>query len=286
MDQSFEELRPYLFSLAYRMLGSAADAEDVVQDAFLRWQHAEDVQHPKAYLAKIVTRLCIDHLQSARVRRETYVGPWLPEPLLTDVSPDAAEEVERAESLSMAFLVMLETLSPVERAGFLLREVFGYEYAEIAEAVGRSEDNCRQIAHRAKQHLEARRPRFTAEKEKQEQLLGAFFEACALGDLEKLTGVLAEDVTLWSDGGGRVRAARRPIQGRDKVGRFVLGILRKGGAELTIQVAEVNGQPGFVAFAGDHPDTVAALDMTDEGISGIRLIVNPDKLAGITRLSG
>ena len=286
MDQSFEELRPYLFSLAYRMLGSAADAEDVVQEAYLRWQRAEDVEHPKAYLSKVVTRLCIDHLQSARVRRETYVGPWLPEPLLTDVTPDAAEEVERAESLSMAFLVMLETLSPVERAVFLLREVFGYEYGEIAEAVGRSEDNCRQIAHRAKQHLEARRPRFTAAKDKQQELLAAFFEACAFGDLDRLTGVLAEDVTLWSDGGGRVRAARRPIYGRDKVGRFVLGILAKGGDRLAIQVAEVNGQPGFVAFEGDRPETVAALDMTEEGISGIRLVVNPEKLAGITRLPG
>ena len=286
MDQPFEELRPYLFSIAYRMLGSAADAEDVVQEAFLRWQRVEDVEHPKAYLSKVVTRLCIDHLQSARVRRETYVGPWLPEPLLTDVSPDAAEEVERAESLSMAFLVMLETLSPVERAVFLLREVFGYEYAEIAEAVGRSEDNCRQIAHRAKQHLEARRPRFTAEKDKQQELLAAFFEACAFGDLDKLTGLLAEDVTLWSDGGGRVRAARRPIYGRDKVARFILGILAKGGGRLAIQVAEVNGQPGFVAFEGERPDTVAAIDMTEEGISGIRLVVNPEKLTGITRRPG
>lgn len=286
MNQSFEELRAYLFSLAYRMLGSAADAEDIVQEAFLRWRRVEGVEHPKAYLSKVVTRLCIDHLQSARVRRETYVGPWLPEPLVTEMSPDAAEEVERAESLSMGFLVMLETLSPVERAVFLLREIFGYGYAEVAEAVGRSEDNCRQIAHRAKQHIEARRPRFTAEKVKQQELLTAFFEACASGELDRLTGVLTEDVTLWSDGGGQVRAARKPIYGRDKVARFVLGILAKGGAQLAIQVAEVNGQPGFVAFEGERPDTVAALDMTEGGISGIRLVVNPDKLAGITRVTG
>ena len=283
MEETFEELRPYLFSLAYRMLGSAADAEDVVQDAFIRWQRADGVANSKAYLSKVVTRLCIDHLRSARVRRESYVGPWLPEPLLTDASPDAAKAVERAESLSMAFLVMLESLSPVERAVFLLREVFGYGYEEIAETVGRSEANCRQIAHRAKEHIEARRPRFIAEKAKQQQLLAAFFEACAGGDLERLTGVLTEDVTLWSDGGGRVRAARRPIYGGAKVARFVLGILGRTEESAAVQVAEVNGQPGFIVFEDGRPGTVAALDMTDEGIAGIRLVVNPEKLSGIAR---
>ncbi len=276
MSETFGDLRPYLFSLAYRMLGSAADAEDIVQEAFLRYR-ADEVEHPKAYLSKVVTRLCIDQLRSARVRRESYVGPWLPEPLLTDAAPDAAEEVERAETLSLAFLVMLETLSPVERAVFLLREVFGYEYDDIAETVGKSAENCRQIAHRAKQHIEARRPRFHPGKEKRDQLMGAFFTACAFGDLDGLMNVLAEDVTLWSDGGGKVRAARRPIEGRTKVARFILGILSKEEG-LTIQVAEVNGGPGFVVFDGARPTTVASFDIADEGIAGVRLIVNPDKL--------
>ena len=284
MQETFEELRPYLFSLAYRMLGSTADAEDVVQDAFLRWGDGTGVEHPKAYLSKVVTRLCIDHLGSARVRRETYVGPWLPEPLLTDSAPDVADEVERVDSLSLAFLTLLETLSPVERAVFLLREVFGYDYEEIAEIVGKSATNCRQIAHRAQEHIEARRPRFTTEKDRREALLSAFFEACALGDLQGLTDLLSEDVTLWSDGGGRVRAARRPIHGPAKVGRFLQGILAKADPDMAIRVAEVNGQPGFVVYQGDRPETVAALDITDAGISGIRLVVNPEKLRSIGRL--
>lgn len=278
MSQTFEDVRPLLFSLAYRMLGSAADAEDIVQDAFIRYEQADDVEHPKAYLSKVVTRLCIDHLRSARVRRESYVGTWLPEPLLTDSTPDVSEEVEQSDSLSLAFLVMLETLSPVERAVFLLREVFGYEYDEIGETVGKSADNCRQIAHRAKRHIEARRPRFKPEKERRDELLGAFFVACGQGDLESLMELLAEDVTLWSDGGGKVKAARRPIEGRAKVARFLLGILAKEKRVLDIQVAEVNGSPGFVVFDGGRPRTVAALEMTQDGIQGVHLVVNPDKL--------
>ena len=284
MNETFEEVRPYLFSLAYRMLGSTADAEDIVQEAFLRSRDAEEVEHPKAYLSTVVTRLCIDHLRSARVRRESYVGPWLPEPLLTDAAPDAAEEVERAETLSLAFLVMLESLSPVERAVFLLREVFGYDYDEIGETVGKSAENCRQIAHRAKQHIEARRPRFRPDKEKRDRLVEAFFAACALGDLDALMDVLAEDATLWSDSGGKVRAARRPIEGRRKVARFILGILSKE-EDLTIQVAEVNGDPGFIVFDDGRPTTVASLDIADGGIGRVHLVVNPDKLARLRRVA-
>lgn len=281
MREGFEELRSYLFSLAYRMLGSAADAEDIVQEAYLRWERTSDVEHPKAFLSKVVTRLCIDHLKSARVRRETYVGPWLPEPLLTSTEPDVAEQAERADSLSMAFLVMLESLSPIERAIFLLREVFGYPYPEVAEIVGKSEANCRQIAHRAKEHIEARRPRFSADQKQREELMTAFFNACAMGDLEGLTNLLSEDVVLWSDGGGKVRAARRPVHRPAKVARFVLGILSKASGDIAIQVAEVNGQPGFLVFAGDRPDTVGSLDMGDGGICGIRLVVNPEKLTKV-----
>ena len=282
MQDSFEELRPYLFAIAYRMLGSAADAEDIVQEAFLRWQRAPDAAQPKPYLSKVVTRLCIDHLRSARVRRETYVGPWLPEPLLTDTSDDL-EAVERTDSLSMAFLVLLETLSPIERAVFLLREVFGYDYPDVAEVVGKSEANCRQIAHRAKEHVEARRPRFAAEKRKQQELMSAFFEASASGDLERLRSLLTEDAVLWSDGGGKVRAARRPIEGRDKVARFIVGIVSKAGEDLSIQVAEVNGQPGFVAFQSGRLGTVAALDVSDNGIHAVRVVANPDKLARLNQ---
>lgn len=281
--EAFEDVRGYLFSLAYRMLGSAADAEDIVQEAYLRYRAAGDVEHPKAYLSKVVTRLCIDHLRSARVRRESYVGPWLPEPLLTDPAPGAAEQVERAESLSLAFLVMLETLSPVERAVFLLREVFGYGYDEIAEAVGKSTENCRQIAHRAKQHIEARRPRFRPEREKRDGLMQAFFAACATGDLEGLLAVLADDVILWSDGGGKVRAARRPIEGRAKVARFLLGILSKAD-DVAVQVAEVNGQPGFLVFDGEQPTTVASLEMAEDGIAGVHLVVNPEKLQRLRKI--
>ena len=281
MREGFEELRSYLFSLAYRMLGSAADAEDIVQEAYLRWDRTSDVEHPKAFLSKVVTRLCIDHLKSARVRRETYVGPWLPEPLLTSAEPDVADQIERADSLSMAFLVMLESLSPIERAIFLLRDVFGYPYPEVAEIVGKSESNCRQIAHRAKEHIEARRPRFSADEKQREELMTAFFNACAMGDLEGLTNLLSEDVVLWSDGGGKVRAARRPIYGPAKVARFVLGILAKASGDIAIQVAEVNGQPGFLVFAGDRPDTVGSLDIGEGHIRGIRLVVNPDKLTKV-----
>jgi RNA polymerase sigma-70 factor, ECF subfamily len=281
-QEGFEDLRGYLFSLAYRMLGSAADAEDVVQEAYLRWQDASDVEHPKAFLSKIVTNLCIDHLKSARVRRETYVGPWLPEPLLTSSEPDAAERVEQADSISMAFLVMLETLSPVERAVFLLREVFGYSYPEVAEIVGKSEAHCRQIAHRSKQHIEARRPRFPTDEKQRVDLMTAFFNACAAGDLEGLTKLLAEDAVLWSDGGGKVKAARRPITGSEKVARFLVGILSKADARMAIQVAEVNGGPGFLVSYGDRIETVGSLDMSEGQIKGVRLVVNPDKL---TRLS-
>jgi RNA polymerase sigma-70 factor (ECF subfamily) len=232
MPDPFAELRPLLFSIAYRMLGSASEAEDIVQEAFLRY-HREtaagvEVDSPKSYLSAITTRLCIDHLRSARVRRESYVGTWLPEPLLTDEEADVARHAETADSLSMGFLVLLESLTPVERAVFLLREVFEYEYDEIASVVGKSEENCRQIAVRARRHVQAGRPRFEASKAQREELANRFFQAVVDGDVEELVGMLAADVVAYADGGGRATAFPRPVHGRDKVLRLMGGSLSTG----------------------------------------------------------
>ncbi|MDQ3955788.1 MAG: RNA polymerase sigma-70 factor [Actinomycetota bacterium] len=279
--EGFEELRPYLFSIAYRMMGSVSEAEDIVQEAYLRWQRApEDVSSPKAFLSKVVTRLCLDELGSARARRESYVGPWLPEPLLGEM-PDASEGAERAESLSIAFLVVLESLSPLERAVFLLRDVFDYDYADIAEFVDRSEDACRQIAHRAKQHLTARRPRFPTTREQRDEITSRFLQACAMGDLESLRGLLSHDITLWSDGGGKVRAARRPIHGPDKVARFVLAILKKAPTDATTQIVPVNGQAGVLVYDEDGLASLLTLDVGEGAVQGIHIIANPDKLQSI-----
>jgi RNA polymerase sigma-70 factor, ECF subfamily len=237
----FDRHRPLLFSIAYRMLGSVMDAEDVVQEAFLRWQRAPraEVRSPKAYLSAVVTRLCIDQLRSARKRREEYVGPWLPEPLPTEPDTAAIDE-----SLSMAFLILLESLNPTERAVFLLREVFDYE--EISRLVGKSEANCRQIARRARDSIAARRPRFESSPEQEERLLGSFLEASLDGDMESLVSVLSEDVTLWSDGGGKTRAALNPIHGANRVSRFLFGILRQAPPGLVVRRARVNGRPGII----------------------------------------
>ena len=226
--EDFERHRSLLFSIAYRMLGSVADAEDVVQEAYLRWQQAPEaeVRSPRSYLSTVVTRLSIDRLRSARARREEYVGPWLPEPLVSERAEEVAVLDELGESLSTAFLVVLESLNPVERAVFLLREVFDYDYEEISRILGKSEDNCRQIAHRARQSVAARRPRFERSPEQEERLSRQFLEACMSGDMEGLISLLSEDVTLWSDGGGKVAAAPYPIYGPERVARFLLGVLR------------------------------------------------------------
>ena len=277
--RDFEELRGYLFSLAYRMLGSVGDAEDVVQETYLRWQNApDDVRSPKAFLSKIATRLCIDHLKSARVQRESYVGPWLPEPLSTDTfTPE--ESAEQADSLSMAFLVVLESLNPTERAVFLLREVFGYDYPEIAEMVDRSETNCRQIAHRAKEHIASRRPRFKATSEQREELTLRFMAASAAGDLDGLMELLTQDISLYSDGGGRASAARKPIYGASKVARFLIGVVKKAPESAIARIVNVNGQPAIALYEDDRPFTVVTIDVAGDEIQGIHIVVNPDKLA-------
>ena len=233
--EAYSDLRPLLFSIAYRMLGSVAEAEDIVQDAFYRYQRAlersSSIESPKAYLSAVVTRMAIDHLRSARARKEAYVGEWLPEPLLTDAdAPEGAGMAERADSLSMAFLLLLERLSPVERAVFLLHDVFDYGYGEIAEIVERSEANCRQLAVRARRHIEAHKPRFEASRAARDQLAGRFLEAVGAGDMHGLVELLAADVVVYGDGGGKVPSWRQPIVGRDRVVRLLLGAGRVASA--------------------------------------------------------
>lgn len=279
-DETFQQYRPLLFSIAYRMLGSVADAEDVVQEAFVRWQQVSgtEVRSPKSYLSAVVTRLCIDHLRSAKVRREQYVGPWLPEPLLTDESLDVAETLDLDETLSMAFLVLLEKLTPVERAVFLLREVFDYDYGEISRIVGKSEANCRQIARRARDSVAARRPRFEVSTEQEERLVGRFVEACQSGDMEGLLALLSEDVILWSDGGGKAHAALNPIRGSDRVARFLLGILSKVPSGFSARTTKVNDEPGILGYESGRPTSVTTLEVAEGRIRAIRIVVNPEKL--------
>jgi RNA polymerase sigma-70 factor (ECF subfamily) len=280
-----------MFAIAYRMVGSVSDAEDIVQEAFLRFHRAtgegEAVESPKAYLSAVTTRLGIDHLRSARVRRERYVGQWLPEPLLTDEAPDVSQHAETADSLSLAFLVLLESLSPVERAVFLLREVFGYGYDEIARVVDKSEDNCRQIAVRARRQVDAKKPRFEASRQRKEQLAQRFFAAAADGDVEGLLGLLSADVVAYGDGGGKAPAFPQPVFGRDQVARLLASF--RGRADqlrvASLQPAAINGQPGAVFFDADgHPIAVVSLDIADDQVQAIRAVSNPDKLSHIHRL--
>lgn len=275
----FDSARPMLFSIAYRMLGSVMDAEDLVQDTYLRWQEATetDVRSPRAYLTTIVTRLAINHLRAARTKRETYVGPWLPEPLVTEETPDT---VELAESLSMAFLVLLERLSPVERAVFLLHEVFDFEYAEIARMVDKTEANCRQLLARARKRVGAPGARFEADPAQAQRLTQRFTEASVAGDLDGLVALLAEDITLWADGGGKTPgAALEPVRGATPVARFVLGIMRRFvPAGTTLRPAEINGQPGFIAYVSGRALSALIFDIRDGRIHTIYAIGNPDKL--------
>jgi RNA polymerase sigma-70 factor (ECF subfamily) len=283
----FEEHRELLFAVAYRMLGSAADAEDAVQDAWLRWDSADRsrVDDPRAYLVRVTTNLALDRLRAARARRETYVGPWLPEPVLT--APDVAEDAELAESVSMAMMVVLETLSPLERAVFVLREVFGYPYAEIARALDRSEATVRQLGTRARKHVEARRPRFESSRAERRRAVERFFAAVVGGDVNELMEALAPDVTLWTDGGGKVRAARRVIVGADKVGRWLGAVSRLsvGGvpvADMRIERADVNGAPGLVFHGPGGPLTALSVDADERGlVAAIHLVANPDKLRAL-----
>jgi RNA polymerase sigma-70 factor (ECF subfamily) len=277
----FAEARPLLFSIAYRMLGSVMDAEDLVQDTYARWRETnpEDIRSPQAFLTTIITRLCINHLQSARTHREVYVGPWLPEPLVTDPAPSALDHIELAESLSMAFMVLLERLTPTERAIFLLREVFAFDYADIARIVEKREANCRQLFARAQKHLETRQARFPVNRERAERLVEQFSQAARGGNVEALVGLLAEDITLWSDGGGKVAAALHPIHGSSHVARFVVGALAKFvPAGAVACMAKVNGQPGILSYVGGQPQAALVFEIADDRISAVFVITNPDKL--------
>ena len=239
------------------------------------------MRSPKSYLSAVVTRLSIDRLRSARVKREEYVGPWLPEPLLSDRAEEGADSIELDESLSMAFLVLLESLNPVERAVFLLREVFDYDYEEISRIVAKSEDNCRQIARRARQSVAARRPRFDRSAAQEERLTERFVETCVSGDMEGLIGLLSEDVTLWSDGGGKVAAAPYPIHGPRAVARFLLGVLRTVPPGFSARPTQINGGRGVVGYVDGHATSVVALDFEDGRLRRIRIVVNPQKLRAL-----
>ncbi|MBA3491949.1 MAG: RNA polymerase sigma-70 factor [Rubrobacteraceae bacterium] len=283
----FDRNRPLLFSIAYRMTGSVMEAEDAVQEAYLRWQQAseDEVRSPSSYLSTVVTRLCIDRLRSARVRREQYVGPWLPEPVLGEQAKEIESKADLEDTLSMSFLVLLESLTPVERAVFLLREVFGYEYAEIASLVGKSEANCRQISRRARQSVAARRPRFESSPKQEERLMEGFLQASLEGDMEALLALLSEDVTLYSDGGGKTRAALRPIYGADKVARFLTGILSNIPPDFAVRQTRINGRPGLVGYFGDgSPQSVVSIEVAEGSIMAIRLVVNPEKLGSVPQL--
>ncbi len=278
----FAEHRRLLFDVAYRMTGSVADAEDLVQEAWLRWSTVDSdrVGNPRAYLVRTVTNLTLTELTSARARRETYAGPWLPEPLLTE--PDASQEAEMAESVSMAMLVVLETLSPIERAVFVLHEVFGYSHTEIASIVDRSEVAVRQTATRARAHVAARRPRFDTDARARRAAVERFRAACAGGDLNALMELLAPDVIAWADGGGKISAARRPLVGADHVGRWMLGVLTMPVvAGVQLELAEINGEPGLLATSAGQSVGAISLEVTDGRIAALRLVVNPDKLTGL-----
>src|SRR3954447_8447351 len=282
-DVTHDELRPLLFSIAYRMVGSVGDAEDLVQEAFLRFHREEqegtEIGSAKAFLTTVTTRLAIDHLRSARVQREQYVGEWLPEPLLVDPGPSPAERAEMSDTLSMAFLVLLENLSPLERAVFLLHDVFGYSFAEIAGTVEKSEDNCRQIATRARKAVDAGRPRFDPSEEERRRVVEQFFMALA-GDGGDVASLLADDVVPHADGGGKAPAIARPLVGGDRVGRFWSNLMRQaarvGG---TVDFVSVNGQPGAILRAPEGGIvSVVSFDVGGGRITQIRAVLNPDKL--------
>ena len=288
---TFEVHRQKLFGVAYRMLGSASEAEDVVQDAWLRYDAVakDSIRSPEAFLTTIVTRLCLDRLKSARATREEYVGPWLPEPLLTDGRAGPEQSAALAESVSLAFMVLLETLTPEERAAFLLREIFEYDYESIAEMLKTTPANCRQLFHRAKVHLQDRKPRFREDTRRKHELVGRFLAALRDGDAAGFTSVLTADVALWSDGGGKVLAARRPIFGRDHVIQLMVGIRRTAASmgydltQLAIQIVDVNGELALALRLAGRVDSIYTFEFAADGITALRIIRNPDKLRYIAQ---
>jgi RNA polymerase sigma-70 factor (TIGR02957 family) len=295
----FEESRRVLTGVAYRILGSAADAEDVVQEAWLRWSEVDTatVDDPRAYLVRVTSRLAIDRLRRVRSRREAYVGPWLPEPISTE--PDLAEHVELADSVDLALLVVLETLSPLERAVFVLHEAFAMSYAEIGEVIGRAEPATRQLARRARDHVQARRPRFDVDRARRRQVTERFISACVEGDLDGLLSLLSQDVTLVGDGGGKARAPLRVIEGAGHVARFLAAIASEDGVVrflrsiglpestvFAIELAEVNGGPAAVVTSDGKPITVISLVVADGIIETVYIISNPEKMSRLMTADG
>ncbi|PJM96569.1 RNA polymerase sigma factor SigJ [Streptomyces sp. CB01373] len=283
----FEEHRPVLMGVAYRMLGRVADAEDVLQEAWLRWSAADRsaVREPRGYLVRVTTRLAIDRLRRIKASGESYVGPWLPEPLVTDLTqtvPDAEERAVLADSVSLAVLVVLETLSPLERAVFVLREAFGCPYAEIAALLDRGEPAVRQLAGRARRHVGERRPRYEADPDQRRDLTERFLAAAADGDLEGLMSLLAPDVRLVGDSGGKARAPLRVLKSADKVGRFLVGVAHKGIPDPSVRFLEINGGPAVLMLSGGKPDSVFQLDVGDGRVQAVYIVRNPDKLRSLT----
>lgn len=279
----FEGHRPLLMGIAYRMLGRVADAEDVVQDAWLRWHGADRaaVREPRPYLVRIVTRLAVERLGRIKARNEAYVGPWLPEPYVTDFAdtvPDAAERTVLADTVSLAVLVVLESLSPLERAVFVLREAFGYPYADIAALLDRAEPAVRQLAGRARRHVEERRPRYDVDPGRRRELTEKFLAAASEGDLDGLMALLAPDARLVGDSGGRVKAPLQVIEGADKISRFAVGIARRGLPDFSVRFLEINGGPALVVVQGGVPDSVLQLGVTDGRVEAVYIVRNPEKL--------
>jgi RNA polymerase sigma-70 factor (ECF subfamily) len=285
--EKFESYRPLMFSIAYRMLGSVTEAEDIVQEAYLRYQAtpAEQIISPKAFLSTVVTRLCLNHLELAQVQRESYIGPWLPEPVLTETDERflPAQQAELHESLSIAFLVLLEQLTPLERAVFLLREVFGYEYGEIAAITGKEEAACRQVLSRARKHIAEHRPRFKPSPEAHRQILEQFIQAVGVGELEGLVQLLAEEAVLWADSGGKLRTAiLHPIRGREAVARFLLA--RRNTERFQAEIGEVNGESALILRANSQVEFVLFISIDQGRVGQIWVSGNPDKLKEMNRL--
>jgi RNA polymerase sigma-70 factor (ECF subfamily) len=281
--ERFTLLRPLLFTIAYEILGSATEADDVLQDSYLRWADVDlsAVNDTKSYLAQLVTRQALNALRAGARRREEYVGPWLPEPLLLD-DQDPSTDVVLAESVSMAMLVLLETLSPDERAVFVLREVFGFDYAEIADAVGKPAPTVRQVAHRAREHVRARRKRFDAkDPQRNAEITAQFLATAASGDVDALMTMLAPDATWMADSGGKVSAARRPVVGADKVARAIAGLMRRGGAELRAEMVNCNSAPAVLFYLGGQLEGVITVEIAGDKITNFYVMRNPDKLAAL-----
>lgn len=285
--ETFQEYRKLLFSIAYNMLGTIMDAEDCVQDAFVRWSQTctkgTPVGSPKSFLCTVVTRLCIDRLRSAQEQRETYIGPWLPEPIVATSEPGPPETAELSEALSVALLRMLEKLSPIERAVFVLRQAFDYNYGDISAIIGKGEDNCRQILHRAQEHLGADHAPNSIPKEESEKVLRQFLASLSTGDVDSLLSILAPDVVSYADSNGKARAAKNAIHGAEKNIHFFTGLLHKLPPGIRLEIGEINGRPGVVAYDMDQPYTVVVPEIAEGHILEVDIIVNPDKLRRVPR---